>query len=49
LFGFQSLHFTGFYKDNDQILDAVAGAQTILGLVFLFFLGLGLRQRFRLR
>ncbi len=49
LFGFQSLHFTGFYKDSDQILDAVAGAQTILGLVFLFFLGLGLRQRFRLR
>jgi hypothetical protein len=31
------------------ILQTLAGMQTVMGFVLLFFLGLGLRNRFRLK
>lgn len=48
-FGFQRLYFGGLFKDADFWIALLTGTQTVLGYVFLFFLGLGLRQRFRLR
>lgn len=48
--GFQRLYFGSTYMDTLPVwLQAVSGLQTILGFALLFFLGLGLRQRFRLR
>ncbi|MEQ9695783.1 pentapeptide repeat-containing protein [Shimia sp. SDUM112013] len=48
-FGLQRLHFGKFFQEAGPWLHFLAGTQTVLGFVFLFFLGLGLRQRFRLR
>ncbi len=53
LFGF--LGFTGSYFGTDFLdalptaLKVLAGFQTVAGVVLLFFLGLGLRNRFRLK
>ncbi|WP_353339703.1 pentapeptide repeat-containing protein [Pelagimonas sp. KU-00592-HH] len=47
--GLQRLHFAEAFEEAGTAIHAVAGGQTVLGFVFLFFLGLGLRQRFRLR
>jgi len=38
-----------FYKEAPAWLDAISGAQSVAGIILLFFLGLGLRTRFRLR
>lgn len=38
-----------FYKEAPWWLDALSGAQSLLGIVLLFFFGLGLRNRFRLK
>jgi len=49
-FGFQRLYFGVDYINALPTWMRVAGAvQTVFGFVFLFFLGLGLRTRFRLR
>ncbi|MBR9843651.1 MAG: hypothetical protein GYB25_10845, partial [Rhodobacteraceae bacterium] len=49
-FGFQRLYFSAeFGQDLNGWLQFLSALQTIAGFVFLFFLGLGLRQRFRLR
>ncbi len=49
-FGLQRLHFDrAFWDSLPTALHALSGAQTVLGFVFLFFLGLGLRNRFRLK
>ncbi|MCP9483819.1 hypothetical protein NNA36_17790 [Shimia sp. CNT1-13L.2] len=47
--GLQRLHFADAFEAAGTAIHAIAGVQTVLGFVFLFFLGLGLRQRFRLR
>ena len=53
LFGFlgiNRLYFTDLLRDHSPDgLQLVAGAQTVAGVVLLFFLGLGLRNRFRLK
>ena len=53
LFGFlgiNRLYFTDLLRDHSPDgLQFVAGAQTVAGVVLLFFLGLGLRNRFRLK
>lgn len=50
IFGFGRLHFdTTVMKDLPTVLKVYAGVQTVAALPLLFFLGLGLRQRFRLR
>ncbi|WP_420862852.1 pentapeptide repeat-containing protein [Algirhabdus cladophorae] len=50
IFGFQRLYFGSEYMDALRVgLKFLSSVQTILGFFFLFFLGLGLRQRFRLR
>ncbi len=50
IFGFQRTHFGADYvRDLHNALEGLAAVQTIFGFVFLFLLGLGLRQRFRLR
>ena len=50
IFGFGRLHFdTLVMKDLPTVLKVYAGVQTVAALPLLFFLGLGLRQRFRLR
>ncbi|WP_412506514.1 pentapeptide repeat-containing protein [Roseovarius sp. SYSU LYC5161] len=46
--GLRRLYFTHVLKDLPGWLQALAGAQTVAGVVLLFFLGLGLRNRFRL-
>jgi len=38
-----------FYRDLPQVLKFVSGLQTVFGAIFLFFFGLGLRNRFRLK
>jgi hypothetical protein len=38
-----------FYQEAPAWLDAVSGFQSVAGIVLLFFLGLGLRNRFRLK
>jgi len=49
-FGIQRLYFSNFFAENPYIfIDFVSGAQTVLGYTLLFFLGLGLRNRFRLK
>jgi len=48
-FGFQRLYFADFFETSDAFIDAVSGVQTVSGYVLLFFLGLGLRTRFRLK
>ncbi len=37
-----------FYKEAPAWLDALSGLQSVVGIALLFFLGLGLRNRFRL-
>ena len=37
------------YKDAPNWIEVIAGTQSILGVILLFFLGLGLRNRFRLK
>ncbi|MCZ0810679.1 MAG: pentapeptide repeat-containing protein [Pseudomonadota bacterium] len=53
LFGFlgiNRLYFTDLLRDHSPGgLQFVAGLQTVSGVVLLFFLGLGLRNRFRLK
>ena len=49
LFGFQRLYFGELLSEAGPRLKVATALQTLLGYVFLFFLGLGLRQRFRLR
>ena len=50
LFGFNRLYFGAeFMKFLPASLKALSSVQTVVSLPFLFFLGLGLRQRFRLR
>ncbi|MGR3341968.1 MAG: pentapeptide repeat-containing protein [Paracoccaceae bacterium] len=49
-FGFGQVYFeSGFQAALDWPIKVVAGTQSVLGVVLLFFLGLGLRTRFRLR
>ena len=49
-FGFQRLYFDAdFWQDMHWTLKVLSAGQTIAGIALLFFLGLGLRQRFRLR
>ena len=48
--GFNRLYFgVEYWKDFPGILKVMGAAQTVLGVVFLFFFGLGLRNRFRLK
>ena len=49
LFGFGRLHLDKVYDSLPQALTALSGFQTVVSLPLLFFLGLGLRQRFRVR
>ncbi|MCG3267813.1 pentapeptide repeat-containing protein [Yoonia sp. I 8.24] len=50
IFGFQRLYFGEHYINALPVWIRVFGAtQTVLGFILLFFLGLGLRTRFRLR
>lgn len=47
--GFQKTYFVKEFETLNPWLDFLSAGQTVFGFVFLFFLGLGLRQRFRLR
>ncbi len=47
--GFGWVMHSGFFDAAPAWLDAVSGAQTVFGVVRLFFLGLGLGNRFRLK
>jgi hypothetical protein len=47
--GFGRLMHPEFFVAAPAWLDALSGLQTVLGVVLLFFLGLGLRNRFRLK
>ncbi len=48
--GFNRLYFgTEYWEDFHPFLKFMGAVQTILGVIFLFFLGLGLRNRFRLK
>ena len=50
VFGFQRLYFGAEYmKELPMWMQGLSGLQTVLGFALLFFLALGLRQRFRLR
>ena len=49
IFGFQRVYLADVYKALPPALQLISGAQTVLAFVFLFFLGLGLRTRFRLK
>ncbi|WP_254054819.1 hypothetical protein [Pseudophaeobacter sp. EL27] len=49
VFGFGRVYFGGQLNELPPFLKFVAGFQTVASLPLLFFLGLGLRQRFRLR
>ncbi len=50
LFGFGRLYFGAeFMQSLPAVLKTLSGLQTVVSLPLLFFLGLGLRQRFRLR
>ncbi len=49
LFGFGRVFLSDVLKDLPRWAQVLSGAQTVLSLPLLFFLGLGLRQRFRLR
>lgn len=48
-FGLQRVYFDDTLRTLGPWLETLAAAQTVLGFTALFFLGLGLRQRFRLR
>jgi hypothetical protein len=48
-FGLNRLYFADVLKDLPGGLQVLGGAQTVVGFVLLFFLGLGLRNRFRLK
>ncbi len=48
-FGLNRLYFTDLLKDGPGWLQALAGFETVSGFVLLFFLGLGLRNHFRLK
>jgi len=48
-FGLNRLYFTAEIQNLPAGLKTLGGAQTVLGFVLLFFLGLGLRNRFRLK
>jgi len=47
--GLQKTFFEGELKAMDGWFQTLAGFQTVMGFVLLFFLGLGLRNRFRLK
>lgn len=50
IFGFRSFSLGEEYMVNlSTCVKIIGGFQTILGFIFLFFLGLGLRNRFRLK
>ena len=50
LFGFQRLYFGSAFLLNLSVgVKVISGLQTVLSLPLLFLLGLGIRQRFRLR
>ena len=52
MFKFFGLQGTYLEKETEGLSDAmqvISGAQTVLAFILLFFLGLGLRTRFRLR
>ena len=50
IFGFRTFYFGEEYmRSLPGFVKVVGGTQTVLGFVFLFFLGLGLRNRFRLK
>ncbi len=48
-FGFQSTYFDGVAQEMSVNIQLFAAIQTVLAFILLFFLGLGLRTRFRLR
>jgi hypothetical protein len=49
-FGIQRTYFGAeFIAGLPPVLELLSAAQTVFGYVLLFFLGLGLRSRFRLR
>ncbi|MEX0970887.1 MAG: pentapeptide repeat-containing protein [Paracoccaceae bacterium] len=48
-FGFNRVYYGELFSTAPDWLMFMTGLQTILGFIFLFFLGLGLRNRFRLR
>ena len=48
-FGFQRAYLWDETIDLSRSLQVIAGTQTVLAFILLFFLGLGLRTRFRLR
>lgn len=47
--GFLRRFHPDFFANGPWWFETISGAQTILGVVLLFFLGLGLRNRFRLK
>jgi len=47
--GLQKTFVEGELKAMDGWFQTLAGFQTVMGFVLLFFLGLGLRNRFRLK
>ena len=48
--GFGRLYFGDFFRDDPStFVILISAAQNILGVIFLFFFGLGLRNRFRLK
>ena len=50
IFGFRTFYLGDDYMPHLPVfVKLVGGLQTVLGFVFLFFLGLGLRNRFRLK
>ncbi len=48
-FGLGRRHFGDVWSTAPDMVHFIGGVQSVLGYVFLFFLGLGLRNRFRLR
>jgi hypothetical protein len=48
-FGFQATYFQEVIPNLPGWLNFIGGAQTVLGYLLLFFLALGLRNRFRLK
>ena len=48
-FGLSGRHFGEVWQDAPSWVHFLGGAQTVFGFIFLFFLGLGLRNRFRLK
>ena len=48
-FGFQRSFFRDEIDQFDGVMAVLSGTQTVMGYILLFFLALGLRQRFRLR